>query len=106
MWHWRSACPTRHYPSGLIGPVRGHYYWREPATLEGKGPRKSKTNSCPYCHAKIHTVPTKNGGWAHFEHGLQHVGTLHSCFTVGRSIPKGSSGVIRDLFDEEEDGEA
>lgn len=97
-WYWKRDY-LRTYRSGRVGPVAGHYYYRE-TVLDGEESRpKRRSNACPYCNARIHTAQTKNGGWVHFEHGLSHLGTLHSCFTVGRGLSKRRASVIRDLFD-------
>jgi hypothetical protein len=93
---------SRKYTSGRIGWVR-NYYWREYASVSSESNRKRRSNTCPYCRAVIHTMPMAKGGWAHFENGLVHLGTLHPCFTIGRGMSKRPSENMRDLFEQIEE---
>lgn len=97
-FHHRKA-HMRRGPSGKIIEVRACEYWREDRSDDPDGTRKSYKRICPSCGATILTMQMPRGGWAHFEDGMLHLGTLHSCFTIGRGMSRRRALAIRDLFE-------
>lgn len=65
---------------------------------KGKDPKVRFKHACPECGALIETVRNPKGGWAHFEPGMIHLGTLHPCFTRGRDLSKKRPADMDDLF--------
>lgn len=101
-WHWRRP-HNRTLRSGRVIAVSGTYYWKDAPLADAAKSRVVRSNLCPYCHANIHTYPTKSGGWVHFEKGMAHLRILHSCFTIGRGMSKRRANAVRDLFEEDLD---
>lgn len=92
-----------------IHPRRG--FWRKTrngstyvsstfCVVEAKGPKKSDNISyCKKCGAALQVRRANGGGLIPYEKGLAHLGTLHSCFTVGRGMSKYLATDTEDLFD-------
>lgn len=62
-------------------------------------PSEPRGRKCPYCGAKIISLPMRKGGWVHFEGrpGLTRI--KHPCFYWGASLSKKRDDQTADLFE-------
>ena len=93
-WIWRNS----HYRGTKFGGmthVREHFAFSD----RSKKKRGKRSNTCPYCKARILSQPMPNGGWGHFEYGTGLSRIKHPCFTIGNGMSKVRPDGMEDLFD-------
>ena len=94
--HWiKRRAHIRHVSKGRSVPVHESWIRYSPA----KQPQERSQQKCPYCGAKITTVPMPNGGWAHFEGGKGLKRVKHPCFHLGEGLSIKRDDQTPDLFD-------